>query len=402
MGHDIDEARIRNLLDAVYGAAVAPETWPLALARLADVFSGGFVDIFTRSRDRRHFSGLAYGMDRSDYDDNFLGFWFKRNVWGTAKPVEVAGEVLSTRQMVDPALLRRSEMFNHYLDARGLHEGLRLSLWAGEHEVQDISILRPWSGGAYGPAEVALGEALLPHLQRAAAVTRRLREAEFQLRIGDGGTGLGGIAAFAFDRHGAPFWFNAAAEAVLIEGEVLSLMSGDLHARTAPATRKLRRTVDAALGRSDAPPTGGTVTLPREGGTGTAHLMVLPMASPGDWATSRPPAAVALLRNPATSSLSRDRLCELFRLTSAEADLARHLLDGRSLRDVAALSGRSLNTVRSHLAHLMDKTETSRQADLVRLLGDVAALSSPGVRAGPAALISARSLEHVSRPASNP
>ena len=64
-------------------------------------------------------------------------------------------------------------------------------------------------------------------------------------------------------------------------------------------------------------------------------------------------------------------LSELFGLTQAEAALAEALLAGQELRDIAEQQGRSINTMRTHLARLMAKTEVNRQSELLRLLGTI-------------------------------
>lgn len=288
----------------------------------------------------------------------------------------VAGEVLSTRQMVDLEDLRRSEFFNEYLDLHGFHEGLRLSLWVGEREIQDVSLLRPWSAGAYGPAEVALGEALLPHLQRASAVARRLRHATLRYEIGATGPASANLAAFAFDRRGTLFWFNGAAEAVLASGEWLRLRSGELSASTPPVTCALHRAVSNAVGKSNTFSISTAVALPPSRTGAWRNIVVLPLSAPDDWSLSRPPAAIAFLRDPSTLALPEEILRRMFALTGAEIDLAGHIMAGRNLRVVAENSGRSPHTLRSHLAHLMAKTGTRRHADLLRLLTDLAALNS--------------------------
>ncbi len=369
---DVDEPRLRQCIDAVYDAAVSSALWPATLDKLASLFHSGFVDLFTRSHDREHFNGLAHGLDRADYEDNFLGFWFRRNVWALRKPVRVAGEVISTRRMVDPGELRRSEIYNEYLRPRGLHEGLRLSLWVGATELQDISILRPWSRGAFGPAEVTLGEVLLPHLQRAASVTRRLREAEFRFDTRSEDSGASRFAVIVFDAAGVPFWFNTAARNLLAEGEVIRITDLELQSRSPPATRAIRHAVAQATGAAGSLRRGVNVPLPGPLGSGSSNMMVLPMSNAGDWTLSRPPAAVAFLRTAAASLLSQSVLRDAFALTKSEAALAQALMGGRTLRMIAETSGRSFNTVRSHLARLMEKTGTRKQADLVRLLNDVA------------------------------
>jgi DNA-binding CsgD family transcriptional regulator len=57
-------------------------------------------------------------------------------------------------------------------------------------------------------------------------------------------------------------------------------------------------------------------------------------------------------------------------LTKAEADVALRVLDGTGLAPIAEELSISLSTVRTHLRHVFAKTDTHRQAELVRLLLD--------------------------------
>jgi DNA-binding CsgD family transcriptional regulator len=61
-------------------------------------------------------------------------------------------------------------------------------------------------------------------------------------------------------------------------------------------------------------------------------------------------------------------LRETFGLTSMEASVALALARGASLRQVAADNQVGVVTVRTHVAHLFEKTGTARQAELVRLI----------------------------------
>ena len=60
-----------------------------------------------------------------------------------------------------------------------------------------------------------------------------------------------------------------------------------------------------------------------------------------------------------------------FQLTPAEARLAVHLGSGASLTEAAEAFGVTHNTVRAQLRAIFDKTDTHRQADLVRLLQSI-------------------------------
>jgi DNA-binding CsgD family transcriptional regulator len=58
----------------------------------------------------------------------------------------------------------------------------------------------------------------------------------------------------------------------------------------------------------------------------------------------------------------------LYGLTQREADVASDLLQGHRVSDIARLRELSVNTVRTHLKRLLEKTRTTRQADLFRVL----------------------------------
>lgn len=63
-----------------------------------------------------------------------------------------------------------------------------------------------------------------------------------------------------------------------------------------------------------------------------------------------------------------DLLQQIYGLTTAQARLAEALSRGLSVEDYAEQQQLSCNTVRTHLKHLFDKTDTHRQGDLVRVL----------------------------------
>jgi DNA-binding CsgD family transcriptional regulator len=59
---------------------------------------------------------------------------------------------------------------------------------------------------------------------------------------------------------------------------------------------------------------------------------------------------------------------ELYRLSPAQTRLARHLVDGQDLADIAAASGVSVNTLRTQLQRVFDKTGARNRAALTRVL----------------------------------
>jgi len=368
----LERGDLSDIIGLVYDAALDQAAWPTLLGRLAGLFNSHFADSFRRTQDYSAFGGVPFGLDIADYDDVFLGFWVKRNVWGTRRPVVRAGDVVSTRQMTPVADLLRSEMYNEYLAARGLHEGLRLDIWAGEGWIEDISLLRPWSAGAFTDGEIGLARDLMPHLQRAAEMSRRLRRAEALAECGLAALEQVATAFLLLDRFGRLIHANASACSLLAEQDGLSVTAAGLAAATQPITSRLRALVDGACGRPADKAVAGAIRLSRPSGRPPLALVALPLRQgqslPGPgWGDV--PSVLVCVTDPASGARPpQAQLIALFGLTQAEAALAGDLLDGHELRDIAQASGRSINTVRSQLATLMAKTDTGRQSELVRLL----------------------------------
>jgi DNA-binding CsgD family transcriptional regulator len=61
-------------------------------------------------------------------------------------------------------------------------------------------------------------------------------------------------------------------------------------------------------------------------------------------------------------------LRRLYGLTTTEADVAVHVARGTDLKEISDELSVSITTVRKHLQHVFVKTDTHRQAELVRLL----------------------------------
>lgn len=81
------------------------------------------------------------------------------------------------------------------------------------------------------------------------------------------------------------------------------------------------------------------------------------------------------------ASRSLGELSPLFELTSAESALVEQILSGASMTDAEAALRITANTARTHLKSIYRKTGAHSQADLVRLLKDVATIAPRNVEA---------------------
>jgi len=75
---------------------------------------------------------------------------------------------------------------------------------------------------------------------------------------------------------------------------------------------------------------------------------------------------------PSRYELPGEAIGRKFRLTGAELQLLLALMDGLTLQGAADRFGVSIETVRTHLKRIFSKTDTTRQVDLVRKIGQIA------------------------------
>lgn len=368
----MEPEQISDAIGLIYDVAVDSAAWPVLLASLATLFNCHFVDSFQRAEDYAWFRGTAHGLDRDDYDNVFLGFWVKRNVWGKRRPVRRAGDVLVTREMTPVVDLLRSEMYNEYLAPRDLHEGLRMDIWAGDGWVEDISMLRPWSSGRFTAREIRMARHLLPHLQRATAVSRRLRGAADLAFAGLTALEHLHTGVLLVTRFGRIVYANTAAEALFASNDGITSTQGMLGCANPTLSGVFQATLDAACDARGEGARSGALRIARPFGRPGLAMIALPLrvdALPSDLSRRDEPAALICISDPLVGAdLQPAQLTGLFGLTQAESALASDLLAGLELREIADRSDRSINTMRTHLARLMAKTETRRQSDLVRLL----------------------------------
>ena len=227
-----------------------------------------------------------------------------------------------------------------------------------------VSVHRAFGDGAPTPAERERLEGLLPELQRAMQLGfrhARMLDADYWSGIE---AAQHDEPALLIDEAGRVTRTNPGALAFLSSQDELAVRSRRLTCTDPAAAARL----EAAIGRAIAPvdARSGAVRVPRRSGA-TAVLVVTPLVRARRMLAPFEAAALVriVLPAPATSpTLYR----EAFDLAPREGDLAALLMGHHSLESAAALMAISLATARVHVRRIFEKTGTSRQSDLMRLL----------------------------------
>jgi DNA-binding CsgD family transcriptional regulator len=365
----INEDGYHRLLSAIYDLAFSPTDWPIVLRLLAAALNSPHASsvITTPERDAPRPFGVV-GMTVDDHRA-FLHTWHKRNVLAARRPVREAGAIVLGRTILPKSAWLRTAMYQDYLAPRRIEEIVRLDIFADSRRSQSISLARPWASGPFTSEELAFARALMPHLQRVATLHAHV----------EGTTAIARTAIDALDGAQAPLLLldangrlvhaSAEADRLLHEADGLSAGRDGLRAATPALSARLRAILARAAGSRYAPGVSGALHLRRPSGKPDLVVVAIPARS----RSFGPHIGRAAVILQITDPLARVRpdpaiLADAFDLTPSEAMLAADLLFGLSVGEAAAKRGRSVATVRTHLASLLAKTGTARQSDLVRLL----------------------------------
>lgn len=366
MPEAVGETAVVRTIDAIYAAAVAPDHWMSALEQLRATFRLSFAAFVVSNSDRSKVDGIAAGVDGEGYQA-FLAEFYRDSPYLKDDKPWYSGQIIATTDLVDPRAFQRSRMYREYWRPNDMQHGVRMAVARDENGTRHaINLLRPASDGVFDARDMMLAGTLMPHLQRAIDLNRRLRQADLLASAALAVMDTLPHALLLLDQGGRVMHANAMAEALVSAGDGLGMRAGVLQAAGMSLTARLHAMLTHAVG---SPGRAGSMRLARPSACGAYMALAMPFRPETHWSLPRRPAALLCVTDPELPSIVPGRaLAELFGLTGAEAALAVELVAGRSLAEIARRRGRSINTMRSHLAALMGKTGVRRQGDLVRVL----------------------------------
>ncbi len=209
---------------------------------------------------------------------------------------------------------------------------------------------------------------LAPHLEQMAQASAAFTAITAERDAGRAALNRVGAGMLACDADGRIVWLDDSARALIARSRHLAIRDGMLRP-TAPGERDaLGERIIAVTARTDAAPDRMAIVI----GRGQADpLQALVCAAPPTEAGAAPLGpdrrhALVLLSEPHRRVTYATReIAELFGLSPAEAALAAALAAGASLQDYSAQRGISIGTARIQLKHVLAKTGTHRQAELV-------------------------------------
>jgi len=366
------------LIDAIYDAALEPARWA---ALLEDI--RGHTHVATAQltlmdanlgAETIASSGASPTFARA-YEDQFLS---SSTVWcnqmAASRPL---GTVLTNNTGFRTAF-ERSDFYQYWARPLGLNAVAVAKVF---HESASLGFLccateRLINRKSGDQAEELLGR-LAIHFQRALRVA--LRISSLSQERDDAGSALDLLkpAIFVVSRSACVTYANRAAQALLSQPDGLGSDHAGLQASTPALTRRLHELVGRAASTNPGEAVGGAMSVDRPSRKRAWQVLVTPAHRGTSWATltGHREAAVVLVIDPEAEEGSVSEVLQaLYGLTPAETRVAAAVGRGQGVIATADELGVCQSTARTHLRQVFVKTDTRRQAELVRLVDRITLL----------------------------
>lgn len=349
-------------VEAIHGAAAAPQRWPQALAAvmtLLEVKKGALIDV--KAEPLALESICAIGHDdatQKAYADHYFAIDPTREAGLAMAPLDV----FQCYEVFDERARARHEYFDFARRADiGDVVGLGTPVVAGRRHI--LSVQRNADAPAFDDETKGLLRLIGPHLHRAREVQARLRTAELAQVELEAGLDAVTAPAFIINAKGWIQHLNAAASQFVRENPGGVRLSGAL-AFVDPGVESLY-----ARALKQAAREGGQCQIIRLdlGQRDKTELVIAPL-QPRPGVTWTEPLVLVVV---AQASMDAEgiawRLRELYGLSATEARVAAAIATGHTVEQIAGANGVKEVTLRTQLRAIFQKTGASRQVDLVRL-----------------------------------
>ena len=356
-------SKLFEVIEYIYAAAVDWDAWPAALDAAADELGARTMTLTVIDPERTSLPLVVAPRTDPEWIRTYEARWAASNIVGEHGYALPPGDVYDFESLGMP----RSEFdgtpfFNEFLAPQGINFGLISMVAREELGTGTLGFYRSAADGRFGRDEERTLRTLAPHLGR--AVRLMLRQARIEMQRNSMADILNrhSDGVLLVDAQAGILFANDTAQTLMSEGALRS-SNGRLTAGVVAKTAALRALIAGDVTHL---PTGVLALSGRDGAQ--LAIEVVPLKAETGWLPQQP-AAIVFIRDSRPNPLpSRQQIQRLFGFTSAQASLARELLNGDGIPAAAARLGISRSTARTHLAELFQKTGTNRQAELVRVI----------------------------------
>ena len=365
------EIEIGELIGLIYDAALDASRWGAFLQRYSDILNFHVAQLELITSDSKYSVTGCIGLSAGDVAE--LSQTIPLNPWVPTLWRSQPGLVGASHEYISDADYAKSPYYQEFGRKIDQFYGQAGLIFKSESSLGLIGGVRSRPAGRCDERDKQLLTVLMPHLARALRMHMQFAQLNAQAdclldfldRLTRG--------VILFDEWGRTLRVNRAAERIIAQQDGLYLSTRGLRTSDRALTIELQRLIyEAAQTAGGAGfSSGGTLAVVRPSLKRPWIVVVSPYKS-----TSGDKLAAALLIDPDEHPVAATEvLAKTFGFTRAEARLSQLLASGNRVEDAAEQLGITVNTARTHVRRMLDKTGLRRQTELVLLLNKLPASS---------------------------
>jgi len=367
----MEVAKLIELIDLIYAAALDMDIWPYVLEALAGYF--GCTSSAMRITDTEDFHVVC---DLSSGSNDTHAAAFAEHFATTAPYLEVMkvnGADAERVFVVDGDRVTHLALPDEYIERQNDD---CISGFVFQVTDRIVHIALRFDNGQERPGFSEPLSLLVPHLHRAFLVLKETTELKFRMNSLEQAMDHFSSGVIFIGRDGRAVFLNRRARHVVATMRGLHMVAAELKCSTAQCTQQLRQMIATAIEQGQ---NGGNrigaMTMPGFNDEDIEmsivavplHPSIRSMAANGSEIY-----ASLLIGSPSfASGLNPETLQLLYNLTGAEARLAIGLAAGQNLARYCEENGIAIGTARGYLKQVFQKTGTNRQAQLTGLLHSI-------------------------------
>ena len=365
-----------GLIGEIYDAALNPTLWLNALANAARFVGGPAASVFSKDATRKSAQIFyQYGID-ARYVQLYIDKYIKLDPSTTSQFFANVGDIISTENFMAYEEFLETRFFKEWAHPQLLVNSANAVLQKTATDTAIFTVFRHERDGLVNDGMRRRMQLLTPHVRRAVLIGRLLDCGRSEVaELADTFDTLN-AGMFLVDADGHIIHANAAGRILLSTG-ALTAVGNRLGAADYEINELLQDIFMTASYGDYAIDVKG-ISLPltsRDGENYVAHILPLTSGARRRAGATYAASAVLFAYKAALNTASPlEAIARRFKLTPTELRVLLAVVEVGGVPEVATALGISVTTVKSHIASLFEKTDTHRQADLVKL---IAAFSNP-------------------------
>lgn len=376
--------RLSELIDLIYQGATDFSAWQQATKAISEWVdaSTGAVLTPTHTPEMGGFN-ISYGLS-PQLNEMWATKFAAQDIWAIRaieRNLVIAGNVLRDQQLVTEEEFLSLPWSQDFLTPAGFGRILTGIVFAGPENRNVpvvVTCLRPFER-PFTQQDADKLSLLIPHISRAIGVMFRLRDAEFCFATSLLALDQLASGVLLFGADGSVSFANRAARRIIEVQDGLRLRKRPGRCELSDllvGDNRHQETLDDAIRESISPDLLSTrhfakaisITRPSGKAPFSLHFSSLPHGNEFGVGHEAPRAIAFLNDSAGISRIDAALLKSAFGLSSAEVRTAELIANGSSNEEIASARNVTLNTIKTQLRHIYEKTGTNTRARLVKLL----------------------------------